>query len=85
MFDDDEAPDNEVKFLLLLEIANVDETDILSLAIDNVDAPMLDEDTSKLFTDSLLPEGFERFGEPARVDCDATTFSFSFRYDVIKS
>lgn len=66
MFEDDEAPDNVVRFLLLLEIANVDDTDKLSLAMDNVEAPMLDDETSKLFADSLLPAAVEKFGEPAR-------------------
>lgn len=85
MLEEDEAPDNVVKFLLLLEIASVDETDKLSLAIDSVDVPMFEDDTSKLLAGSLLPVLVDKLGEPARWLCDVTTFSFSFRYDVIKS
>lgn len=83
-FDDEDAPDKVVRFLLLDEIASVDEADKLSLAIDNVEAPMLDDETSKLFADSFAAAP-ERFGEPARRLCDVTTFSFSFKYEVIKS
>lgn len=78
MFDDDDAPD-KVKFLWLLEIASVDETDKLSLVIDSVDAPMFDDETSKLFADSFALAGFDKLGEPARAFCDKTTFSFSFK------
>jgi hypothetical protein len=79
-FDVDEAPESELRFLLLLEIANVEETDKLSpLAIEVVDAPMFDEETSKLFEVSLLAAvAVERFGDPERF-CDVTTFSFSFK------
>lgn len=84
MLDEDEAPDRVVKFLLLLEIASVDDTDKLSLAIDSVDAPMFDDETSKLFACSLFV-AVDMLGDPARAFCDVTTFSFSFRYDVIRS
>lgn len=84
-FDVDEAPESDVRFLLLLEIAKVEETDKLSpLVIEVVDAPMFVDETSKLFEVSLLAAAVERFGEPDRF-CDDTTFSFSFKYDVIKS
>lgn len=88
MFDEDEAPDNVAKFLLLLDIARVDETDTLSLATESVEAPIFDEETFKdvkLLDDSLLPVAVDRFGEAALGFCVATTFSFSFRYEVIKS
>lgn len=85
MFDDDEAPESVVKFLLLLEMASVEETDRLSLAIDKVDAPIFEDETFKLFDDSLVFGAVDKFGEPARMFCDVTTFSFSFKYDVIRS
>lgn len=85
MFDEDEAPDNVAKFLLLLDIAKVDDTERLSLATDSVEAPIFDEETFKLFDDSLCTVAVERFGDVARGFCVATTFSFSFRYDVIRS
>lgn len=83
MFDEEDAPDSVARFLLLLDIANVDEMDTLSLAIESVDAPMFDDETSKLFDDSLLT--LDKFGEPARAFCEEITFSFSFKYDVIRS
>lgn len=82
-FDDEEAPDSDVKFLLLLEMASVEPERFSPLAIDVVDAPMFEDETSKLFEVSLLAAD-ERFGEPERF-CDETTFSFSFRYEVIRS
>lgn len=83
-FDVDDAPDSDVRFLLLLEIANVEPDKFSPLAIEVVDAPMFDEETSKLLGFSLLTVIVDRFGDPARF-CDETTFSFSFRYEVIKS
>lgn len=83
IFDDEDAPDSVPRFLLLLDIANVDDKDTLSLAIDSVEAPMFVDETSKLFADSLLMD--DKFGDPARGFCEVITFSFSFRYDVIKS
>lgn len=85
MFDDEEAPDNVVKFLLLLDIAKVDDTERLSLATDNVDSPITVDETFKLFEESLWTVTVERFGDAALGFCVETTFSFSFRYDVIKS
>lgn len=77
--DDDEAPDSVPRFLLLLEIACVDDADKLSLAIDSVDAPMFEDETSRLFDESFVAAAFERLGDPARRFCDVMTFSFSFR------
>lgn len=85
MFDDDDAPDNVAKFLLLLDIAKVEDTERLSLATDSVEAPIFDDETFKLFDDSLPAVAVDRLGEAARGFCVATTFSFSFRYDVIRS
>lgn len=67
MFDDEEAPDKVARFLLLLEIASVDDTDKLSpLAIESVEAPMFDDDTSRLLAGSLPVLAVDGFGEPAR-------------------
>lgn len=83
-FDEEEAPESDVKFLWLLDIASVEPERFSPLAIEVVDAPMFDDETSKLFAFSLLTVIVDRFGDPARF-CDETTFSFSFKYEVIKS
>lgn len=91
MLDVDDALERFVKFLLLLAVPRCcdDETDWESLAIDRVEAPIFVVDVSKLLLDGWLPLELPaaelKFGEPDLANCETITFSFSLRYEVMRS
>jgi hypothetical protein len=65
MLEVDEAPERLVKFLLLPDVPRCEADVSESLAIDNVEEPIFDDDTSRLFV-AWLPADDDKFGEPER-------------------